>query len=549
MVLGVVLVSQRRVYSQLSQRLPVLLFAIGIGVIFITSGIALRSGQLREVAAAMAATQTADAPDTSTPTPTNTLPSTPTASSTPRPTRTPTGTLPPSETPTLTHTALPTPVPTREVSLNTGSYATPSTPPATAVPPPAPLIPVPDGVQNILLLGSDRRPDSGSFLTDTIIVVSINTKEGTVNMLSLPRDMSVYVPGYTVTKINTVFSRGLSNGHPGGGFGLMQETLLYNFGIYVGHYALVDLSGFQDIVDILGGIEVPVDCTLQGYVLKEPRLKRDDFATYEEWFAYTADDSNWELYTLPIGVHHLDGYMALWYARYRHGTSDFDRAYRQQQVLRAIFNRARSGGFLNLTRIPQLWREYNDLVETSMDIGNMLQLAPVALDLEGIEITSYVLTPDKLVAWQDPYLNQTAYAITDEALQFIQLAMQPPAQNYLASNRVTVEVRNGTNAPRLDEVAADRLLWNGIDATATGPADSPNYEKTVIYDFTGRPKSNQLITMQHLFHVADADVIVRPDPNRIFDYVVILGQNYKSCTRAPQAPQPTLEPPTPTPTP
>jgi hypothetical protein len=329
----------------------------------------------------------------------------------------------------------------------------------------------------------------------------------------------------------------------------MQQTLLYNFGIQVGHYALVDLSGFQDIVDALDGIEVPVDCSLQGYVLKQPRMRPENFATYDEWVNYTADTNNWELYTLPIGVHQLDGYMALWYARYRHGTSDFDRAYRQQQVLRAIANRARTGGFLNLARVPQLWREYNDLVETSMDIGNILQLAPIAADVKGIEISSYVLTPDKLAAWQDPYLNQTAYAITDEALTFIQLAMQPPAQNYLASNTVTVEVRNGTDVPRLDEIAADRLIWNGLNATPTGAADSSSYAETVIYDFTGRTKTSQLVMMQRLFHVADADVIVQPDPNRVFDYVVILGQDYRSCTRAPQAPQADLETPTPTPAP
>jgi len=546
-------VSEQPAQKTKREGLPVLLGAVGVGLILIISGVAVRSGQNRTLAAYIESTATAIRQQTPSPTATDkpvegavtsteepantpTVTAEPSASPTPRGIDTPVPTVP---TPTLgppTFTPFPTPVPTRAV--NTGNFATPAYDSPVPVPEPAEVIPIEDGVTNVLLLGSDRRANGEGTLTDTIIVVSINMNEGTVNMLSLPRDMAVYVPGYRITKINTVYSRGESNGWEGGGFGLLQETLLYNFGIQVGHYALVDLSGFQGIVNALGGVEVPVDCTLTGYVLKQPRQSVYDFATYDEWIAYTAPDSgNWELYTLPIGVHHLDGYMALWYARYRYGTSDFDRAFRQQRVLRAIAETARANGFLNIPRIPALWREYNDLVETSMDLGNMLQFAPIAADLKGIEINSYVLTPDLMTAYQDPNLNQTAYLPNPEALVFVQQAMQTPAQNYIISNSVSVEVRNGTSTDRLDEVGADRLILNGIDAVATGPADARNYDRTVIYDFTGRNKTSQLLWMQRNLHVADADVIVQPDPNRLFDYVVILGNDYRSCTRAPQAEQ------------
>ena len=157
-----------------------------------------------------------------------------------------------------------------------------------------------------------------------------------------------------------------------------------------------------------------------------------------------------------------------------------------------------------------------------------------------------MLTADKLQAWNDPGLNQVAYFPTDEGYQFIQQAMRPPSQNYVISNTVSVEVRNGTNTPRLDEVAADRLIWNGIDAVATGYADAQSYDETVIYDFTGREKTSQLVLMQRNLHVNNANIITQPDPNRIFDYVVILGQDYTSCSRAPQQPQ--APPPTPSPT-
>ncbi|HEC21830.1 MAG TPA: LytR family transcriptional regulator [Chloroflexi bacterium] len=530
--------------SQHNRRLPVLLASIGIGASLITGGFLLRAQQEQEVAVAVAGTQTALVPtatDTATPTPTET----PTATSTP--TSTPTGTLPPTATPTPTSTPSPTPVPPHTVRIDTGGYATPSTPPATAIPTPVDPIPVPEGVVNILLLGSDKRPDDAGYRTDTIIVVSINRREGTVNMLSLPRDLYVYIPGYTMARINTADSRGAAVGWPGGGPGLVKETLLYNFGITIHYYARVDFSGFREIVDTLGGIDVPVDCAIQGYVLKPPRLGPEDFATYEEYVEYTADEDNWELYTLPVGVQHLDGYMALWYARVRTGSTDFDRARRQQQVLRAIFNRSRSLGLTDVFRIPELWQQYSDLVETDMGLGNLLQLAPLAAELDSSRIRSYIITPDLVTGWQAPGAN-VLLPNPGAVEQLVTLAMQPPAENYVINNTATVEIRNGTPYDRLDEVAAERLAWEGLLTTPTGPADSTGYTETVIYDFTGRQRGNQLYTLQRVLRVPGDRVIVQPDPNRAYDYVVILGQDYQSCTYNAQVfyatptPAPTTEP-------
>lgn len=514
------------------EHLPALFVSVGVGVVLVAAGFAIRVQQDRTVEAAVAATQTASVTDT--PTPTNTL--TPTPSNTPTitmtPTITPTGTLPPTFTPSPTLTPSPSPVPARPVSIDTDSYPTPQSELSTAIPPPADPVDIPSGVVNVLLLGSDKRPDDPGYRTDTIIIVTVNTEENTVNMLSIPRDLYVYVPGWTMSRINTAFSRGEAVGWEGGGAGLLKETLLYNFGIRVDYYAFVDLTGFKEIVDALDGIDVPVDCAIEGWTLKEPRYGPADFASYDEYVAYTADEANWEMSALPVGVHHLDGYMALWYARYRQGYTDFDRAVRQQQVLRAILTRAKSLGLLNVTHLPGLWQEYSDLVQTDMGLGNIFEFAPVAANLDSIEIGSYVLTPNELVNWFDPLQGQDVFlpmpGVVEEK---IAQAMQPSSQNYILSNTATVEIRNGTTLDRLDEVAADRVLWNGLDATPTGFADSTNYEKTVIYDFTGSVRGNQLLKLQSILRVNNDQVIVQPDPNRVFDYVVIIGEDYRSCTR------------------
>lgn len=548
------MVSERQVSENSSKpaikRLPLLIAALAAGILLIAGGIAIGAGKARESAAnatpdRVKPTASSIAPSL---TPDESIPAegapTPTATAEAVVVASPVVAIPE---PTLDMDELPTAVPTRAVALNTGSYPGPSEPSVTEVPPPADQIPVPDGVMNVLLLGNDKRPEDPGLRTDTIILVSINTNEGTVNMISLPRDLLVYVPGWKMARINTIYAHGEAVGWPGGGFGLFQETLLYNFGIYVGHYAMVDLGGFQDIVDVLGGVEVTVDCAMQGYVLKEPRLRLEDFDSYDAYADYTDPESgNWELYTLPVGVHELDGYMALWYSRWRYGLDDFDRSYRQQQVLRAIVSQAREDGFLNLTRIPQLWREYNDLVQTSMGLRNMIDLAPVAADLEDVEIRSYVVTRAVTIPWDDPETETVDYyqLPNPEAIQSLfAVAMQPPAHNYVVNNTVTVEVRNGSSTPRLDEVAADRLGWMNIAASPTG-AEEGDFPRTVIYDFTGREKTSQLERMQEELRVLEANIHVEPDPNRTFDYLVILGDDYRSCTRRQeQAPQPTLAPP------
>ena len=521
---------------------PVALIAVlAVGVAFVAGGVLLRRQQDQNRLAAIAATERADA----TPVEVVAVVSTVTQSAevevqaeegeAPPATSTPqadssnqtAGTLAP---PT------PTAIPASSLSL-ADSYPSPSEPPPTAIPSAAEPIAVPKGVTNILLLGSDIRPDDPGYRTDTIIVVSVNRDEGTVNMLSLPRDLYVYIPGWTMNRINTADSHGSAVGWPGGGPGLVRETLLYNFGIQTDHYVRVDFNGFQGIVDSLGGIDVPVDCTTNTYVLIDPTITANDFDTYDEWVDYTADESNWEEYTFDVGVHHLDGYLALRYARSRLQSSDYDRARRQQQVLRAIWNEALGLGWLeagpqSVSRLTSLWVTGNELVETSMGLGNALQLAPIAAGLDTSQIRSYFIGPDELIGWTTPDGSRVSLPEPGAIEAIARAALQPPAANVVAANTATVEVRNGSSVSRLDEVAADRLGWDGLIAVPTGSAENSNYSETIIYDYKASPRGGQLYALQVSLSVPGRNVITEPDPNRTVDYLVIVGQDFagRSCS-------------------
>ncbi|MDX9955848.1 MAG: LCP family protein, partial [Anaerolineae bacterium] len=190
---------------------------------------------------------------------------TPTGTSTPFPTVTPSPTPMPSPTPS------PTATPTRIVNPGRPTLApvdiTPTLHPShtITVPTPVPLLPIPEDALTVVLLGSDQRPDWDNWRTDAIQYVVIYPDVPSVSILSIPRDLYIYIPGFWMSRINTVDMTGTTYGYAGGGFGLLNQALLYNLGISADYYAKVDMAGLRGRIDALGGIDMPVHCRLEEY--------------------------------------------------------------------------------------------------------------------------------------------------------------------------------------------------------------------------------------------------------------------------------------------
>jgi LCP family protein required for cell wall assembly len=251
-----------------------------------------------------------------------------------------------------------------------GSYPGPSVPPGTAIPTPMGIFSQPAGQTNILLMGSDQRPFDGGFRTDVLLLVTINTELNSVNLTSFPRDLYVYLPGWTMERINTAQARG--------GFELTAQMFEYNFGVRPDHWALINFNGFLSIIDALGGISVQVKKTLTDH--------RDGYGDY----------------TVYAGDVYMDGDLALWYVRARYTTSDFDRTRRQQEVLQAIFYRLIS---LNaIANATELYRQYNQTVLTNMTLDDILPFIPIATLLaDGEGINKFVIGSENVINWTNPY--------------------------------------------------------------------------------------------------------------------------------------------------
>ncbi len=209
----------------------------------------------------------------------------------------------------------------------------------------AEAIPQPAGQVTILLMGSDQRPQTGGFRTDTMVLLVLRPS-GSVSLVSFPRDLWVNLPGMGMQRLNTAMEFG--------GFELVQSTFQYNFGFAPQSYVLTNFSGFKSIVDSLGGVDVQVSQTLV-----------DSRDGYPDGFR------------LDPGTVHMDGDTALWYVRSRKTTSDLDRLRRSQEVIAAIGRKLFS---LNgLGRVPEFYGAFRGAVVTDLTLADFdLAAAPAA---------------------------------------------------------------------------------------------------------------------------------------------------------------------------
>jgi len=177
----------------------------------------------------------------------------------------------------------------------------------------------PNHLVNILLVGQDRRADESRQRADAMILCSLDTKNDTITLTSFLRDLYVEIPGYQANKMNAAYALG--------GIPLVKETILDNFGISVDACVEVDFSGFEEVIDLLGGVEMEIT-----------PAEAEHLNQVYGW-------------SLTTGTNHLDGEKALAYARIRKIDSDFSRTHRQRKILTSVLQNCRGLGLIKLTKL------------------------------------------------------------------------------------------------------------------------------------------------------------------------------------------------------
>ncbi len=370
---------------------------------------------------------------------------------------------------------------------------------------------------NILLLGIDRRPvEEGPWRTDTMILATIDPASKTAGLLSIPRDLWATVPGYEENRINTAHYTGDLEDYPGGGPALAKKTVQYNLGLTVHYYIRIDFDGFRKIIDAIGGIDIDV---------KEP-IKDDKYP--DENYGYDP------LY-IPAGLQHMDGDLALKYARTRHGGSDFERAERQQEVLFAIREQALR---LNLLpKIPELMVTLADAVQTDLQPSDILTLARVASQIDPKDIRTIVIdesmtakhiTPtgaDVLLPIRDrirPLINEM-FTSPPPTIQMTKVPVVVPPE--IVDEAARIAIQNGTSRAELASQTANFLKKRGYQVKGFGDTGRFDYQKTIIIDYTG--KSSTIEHLAQMFKVSPEDIRHSPNLKSDVDIRLILGEDFQ----------------------
>jgi LCP family protein required for cell wall assembly len=252
--------------------------------------------------------------------------------------------------------------------------------PADLLAPPTTLLT--DDAITILVMGVDARPgepiDQG-VRPDSLMVVRLNPDTGSCRVLAIPRDTRVDLPGYGQSKINHALAVG----------GIPYEQLVVEqyLGLAIDHYVLVDFTGFSELVDDVGGLDITVP---------------DSF---------TASDGT----QFPAGAQHMNGTQALSYSRFRGDSDgDFGRIKRQQQLIQALM--AKASDISPVDAVTELVPSLGDRLRTDLGQNDMLSLA----DQYGATCTDasveFLNLDGSIATFDDPLLHMPlSYVVVDEA--------------------------------------------------------------------------------------------------------------------------------------
>ena len=233
----------------------------------------------------------------------------------------------------------------------------------------------------IALLGYGGGDHEGTYLTDSILLLSIDFKDGKTSFVSVPRDLWVRMPNGGHAKINAVFASAVNRNSTDlqsdltKGGNLAKESLSEVLGIPVDYFVAIDFNGFKDVVDNLGGVEVEVENSFTDYSYPSGN---------ENGAVCASEKSNsgcrYQILKFEKGLQHMDGVRALEYARSRHAAgvegSDFSRSKRQQRLIASIYNKIIQRGFL--PRILSAMDAVEGHVFTDLGVADITSLSDYA---------------------------------------------------------------------------------------------------------------------------------------------------------------------------
>lgn len=376
-----------------------------------------------------------------------------------------------------------------------------------------------DGRVNILVAGNsaDDPGHEGANLTDSIMILSLDTRNHSALMLSIPRDLWVDIPGNGYSKINAAY--------PEGGMNLLQQTVEENLGVTIDYQVLVNYTAFRDLVNAVGGITITIKSS-------DPRGIYDPSLDYTSRYCCA-------LANYPNGPVTLNGKQALDLARARgdaYGSygfpqSDFDRTEHQRQMLMAIKDKVMS---TNLITSPL---EVSKLVDA---VGNNVRTNLQLNELEALYYHTKGLADSNI---QSASINQlggkqllTNYTTPDGQSALVPMAglddfsdIQAQIQKLFSNNVVAREsarvvLLNGTDTIGLAAKQETVLTAKGADIELIADVPTTQAGSSIIDNSDGQ-KPNTLALLKRLYSATVTTNATLSNTYSDADFIVILGGN------------------------
>jgi polyisoprenyl-teichoic acid--peptidoglycan teichoic acid transferase len=389
-------------------------------------------------------------------------------------------------------------------------------------PTPSVIMPEPeqwDGASrvNILFMGLDYRDweeGEGPPRSDTMILFTIDPLNNTAGLVSIPRDLWVYIPTIGYNKINTAYRFGEHYNLPGGGPGLAMHTVEGLLGVTINYYVQLDFFAFEMFINEIGGVEIDVP----GEISIDPLGPNNKVI-------------------LQPGIQKLDGPLALAYARARNTEGgDIDRAERQQQVIFAIRDRILSLNMLPtlVSKAPVLYQHLGDGIHTNMSIDQIIQLAWLGNQIKsqnikhaviGNQHVMFITSPTGLSALK-PIMSRVR-SLRDEI--FVGDVLSKVAQRSSLTDLVELEesrisITNKTRSETLLEMTSNFLEARGV-VILEATQSSETSMVTQIIDYTGNPYTVKYLV--ELMDIKPRNIKIEFNPDSEVDIILIIGADWQ----------------------
>ena len=338
---------------------------------------------------------------------------------------------------------------------------------------------LPDKPMNILLIGSDKSNVPGDpGRSDTQMLVRLDPETKSISMLSLPRDLRVLIEGVGYDKMNTAYSYG--------GPKLVIKTFKQLTGLPVNGWLEVNFAGFWHVVNILGGVYLPID---------------------HKYFVPASAD--YKSINLEPGYQLVRGKQALNYVRYRHDQKgDFTRMQRQQLFVREL--QRQSGRWSDdWTKVIKLIKAITGETKSSLSSLKKIQpLVELAFEVDTSKVYQAHLEGDTPMIDGISFVTATEEQMAEVVYRFTN-PLQPPVTKgtKVGKKQFAVHVYNGSGIDGLATSAASQLSAQGYNAEAE--ADAYEYPDTVTAVYATKGLEAQAKVIATMLYPSDVRIVER----------------------------------------